>query len=107
MNTNNYIPHGFSELYSWLYNFENYVNANIGRFNVEQTDLMALSALITALGTANTAADAPNAGSADHIDRREKADAVNAAARAFVNQHLRYNPAVTDYDRVQMGLTVP
>ena len=107
MNTKDYIPKGYSEKYTWLYNLETYVNANLTRFGVMPADLMALADQTAALGAANAAADAPNAGAADRLDRKEKAAAAAAAARAFVNQHLRFNPAVNDYDRVQMALTVP
>jgi hypothetical protein len=91
----------------WINNFLTYLNLNLNRFGITEDDTMELNASITGFITANTKAEAPNAGKADRLDRAEKAVAVSKTIRDFVNTFLRFNRAVTDDDRVQLGLNVP
>jgi hypothetical protein len=48
-----------------------------------------------------------NAGTTDRLDRKEKAAIAKKYARWFINTFLRFNPAVTDDDRSDLGLTIP
>jgi hypothetical protein len=84
-----------------------YLVANLTRFGIPTSKVEPLQLEVEEFETAQTKAEHPNAGKADRLNRKEKASAVSKAVRAFVNANLRYNEAVTDEDRVNMGLTVP
>lgn len=107
MRTKNYIPHSFNALASWLSNFWSYLNENLQRFGIAESKLTVLEAQIEAYRIANEKAEHPNAGKADRLDRKEKAGVVSQTVRSFVNEYLRYNSAVTDDDRINLGLHVP
>ncbi|MDR1722602.1 MAG: hypothetical protein LBR84_01530 [Tannerella sp.] len=104
-----YIPHSYDGLAIWLNNFTAFVSdqANMTRLGIAADKINALLLSANQFIAANTAADEPNAGSADLLVRSEAASAATNAVRYFVNSQLRYNDAVTDQDRVNMGLTVP
>lgn len=107
MGTQNYLPSAYAALLSWLTNFEGYLSTNYQRLGIAQNELDDLSVEIAGYRTAHNKAEHPNAGKADRLDRQEKADAVSSFVRHFVNERLRYNKAVTDDDRVNLGLNVP
>jgi hypothetical protein len=108
MTTNkDYIPHSYAALLSWLINFVNYAVQNIERLSLPAEKMQALQVEINEYQTVNESAEAPNAGKADRLLRKEKSVAVIKSVRNFVNACLRYNEAVTDEDRVKMGLNVP
>jgi hypothetical protein len=67
----------------------------------------ALDALLVTYNTAWTAYKAPNHGPADTLAKNETRDAYKKALRAFVNERLRFNSAVTDVDKQNAGLTIP
>jgi hypothetical protein len=102
-----YLPKAYAALLIWLTNFMSYLLANLSRLGVPGYSYESLQAKVTEFRTAQEKAEAPNAGKADRLDREEKAVAVSKETRKFVNQYLRYNPAVTDDDRVKLGLHVP
>jgi hypothetical protein len=102
-----YIPVKYVLLIAWLTNFVDYLTQNISRFGIESDTLNAYQVYVDAFRAAHARAELPNAGKADRLDRREKAQAVTKATRDFVNTYLRFNKAVTDEDRVKLGLTVP
>jgi hypothetical protein len=91
----------------WLENFMTYLNENLSRFDIPPDKVVPLQNLMKLFQTAQIKAELPNAGSADRLNRKEKAEAVSKAVRNFVNANLRYNEAVTDEDRVNLGLNVP
>jgi hypothetical protein len=107
MSPKNYLPQAYALLLEWLITFTNYLTVNLERFGIPEARLNALQTLMNLFHVAQAKAGLPNAGKADRLDRKEKAQAVSKAARSFVNANLRYNEAVTDEDRVNMGLTVP
>jgi hypothetical protein len=107
MSDKNYLPKSFALLLNWLVNFIAYVTANMSRFGISSAKVSTLQTLITQYQAAQAKAVLPNAGSADRVARKDKARTVSKAARDFVNANLRYNEAVTDEDRVMLGLTVP
>jgi hypothetical protein len=109
MKPKNYIPQAFAKLLTWLINFITYLNEApvITRLGLDPMRVSALQTEIDAYSEACTKADAVNAGSVDRLDRREKAKAVTHSVRRFVNVFLRYNEALTNDDRKQLGLTIP
>jgi hypothetical protein len=109
MPKSNYLPRGFGALLTWLINFITYLDESqiISRLGLDPARVTALRTEIETYRNACTRADSPNAGRADRLDRREKADAVSKSVRHYVNVALRYNENLTDEDRVHLGLTVP
>jgi hypothetical protein len=106
MVSKSYIPHALAALLTWLNNFENCLTLHYQRLGITQNALNDVNSEIAGYRTAYNKAEHSNAGKADRLDRREKAAAVSKFIRVFVNIHLRYNPAVTDDDRVNLGLNV-
>jgi hypothetical protein len=109
MRRKSYIPKSFAKLLAWLTNFITYLSNTevMTRLGLDSARVNALKTEIDEYGKACTKADAANAGSVDRLERREKAKSVTKSSRNFVNRDLRYNEAVTDEDRKQLGLTVP
>jgi hypothetical protein len=107
MSSKNYLPKAYNLLLIWLTNFIVYLNANISRFGISSAKVSPLQTLINQFQTAKAKAELPNAGKADRLARRDRAEDVSKALRSFVNSNLRFNEAVTDEDRVQLGLTIP
>ncbi|MDR1154139.1 MAG: hypothetical protein LBL04_05460 [Bacteroidales bacterium] len=109
MKAKDFIPQAFAKLLTWLTNFITYLNLPdvMMRLGLDMTRVSALSAEIDEYREACVKAGASNAGSVDRLDRREKAKSVTKSVRNFVNASLRYNEAVTDDDRKQLGLTIP
>ncbi|MDR1722448.1 MAG: hypothetical protein LBR84_00735 [Tannerella sp.] len=109
MSAHDYIPQAFEELDIWLTNFTDYLSEQTvqARLGITPTQLNELQVYTVAYHSANANADLPNAGPADRIIRREAAATAIAQVRHFVNRLIRYNDALTDADRIQMGLTVP
>jgi hypothetical protein len=109
MEKKGYIPRSFAKLLTWLINFITYLSemSVITRLGLDPVRIDALKTEIDAYSEACAKADAANAGSVDRLDRREKAEKVTLSVRHFVNAFLRYNEALTDDDRKQLGLTIP
>jgi hypothetical protein len=109
MPKSNYLPRSFGELLTWLTNFITYLNSQqvYSRLGLDPARITALQTEINAYRAACTLADAPNAGKADRLDRKEKAETISKDVRHYVNVSLRYNENLTDEDRVRLGLTVP
>ncbi|MDR0756807.1 MAG: hypothetical protein LBF85_03065, partial [Tannerella sp.] len=84
-----------------------YLTANLSRFGIPVEKVNPIQTLFNEFEKAQSAAENPNAGKADHLVRQEKASEVSKAVRNFVNAYLRYNENVTDEDRVNMGLHIP
>jgi hypothetical protein len=107
MATHDFLPRAFGALVFWIGNFMTYLKANMARFGISDEETTDLATATNNFITANAKADAPNAGKADRFDRAEKAKTASKVIRDFVNTFLRFNRAVTDDDRVQLGLNVP
>jgi hypothetical protein len=73
-------------------------------FNVQQEALTPIQTLLTAYETAFEAAQNPNRGKVDVLQKDETRDALKAAIRPFVKAYLAFNPAVSDVDKESMGL---
>ncbi|MDR3193676.1 MAG: hypothetical protein LBT76_00110 [Tannerella sp.] len=107
MTTNDYIPQAYSALLSWGSNFVTYLNANLDRFGITSTAIAPLVGKYGEYVTSNSKAESANAGKADRLNREEDARDLKRIIRDLVNQCLRYNPEVTDEDRINLGLHVP
>jgi hypothetical protein len=109
MKLKNYIPQAFNQLTIWLTNFITYLGKAdiIARLKLNQDLIDSLKERIDTYIAACIKADATNAGSVDRLARRELAVSISKQIRKFVNTHLRYNEAMTDDDRKQLGLSIP
>ncbi|MDR1224808.1 MAG: hypothetical protein LBL07_18320 [Tannerella sp.] len=109
MALHDYLPGSYAKLLTWLTNFIAYLNKADVRTRLGlSADLVdSLKTLIDVFVAACKAADAANAGSVDRLNRQEQAKSITKTIRHFVNINLRYNEAVTDEDRKQLGLTIP
>ena len=107
MATTDYIPRRYLELAVFVANLLNKASFSQSRLGILAADLAAYQMAVNEYLAANTAASGPDASSADLQNRKALAKAVVAATREFVNFNLRYNHAMTDSDRTEMGLTIP
>ena len=109
MSTKDYLPRAFATLLAWLLNLKTYLSdsAVTTRLNIDPEKLTPVWEQIDDYQAAYDRAEQPNAGKADRHDRMKKAEIVSATIRHFVKTLLRYNDAVTDDDRIRLGLTIP
>jgi hypothetical protein len=99
-----YIPHADGAFLEWSKTLVTYAAAHLAAFNVPETALTPIQTLLTAYETAFEAAQNPNRGKVDVLQKDEARDALKAAIRPFVKAYLAYNPAVSDADKENMGL---
>ena len=102
-----YIPKGFSPLADFSENLLNKSSASQSRLGILAAALAALQVAVNTYLAAHEIAKNPAATDLDRENRRDAAKEVTAVIRDFVNTSLRYNHAVTNADRVDMGLTIP
>ena len=107
MQKRDYIPTMFGELASFLTNLLNLVSAAQSRLGISAAALAALQTAINEFLAANAIADHPSATNVDRQNRKDAAEVAKAVTRDFVNLNLRFNHAVTNGDRQDMGLTIP
>jgi hypothetical protein len=109
MSKSSYLPRAYAELLTWLINFIMYLEDPqvAARLGLDPARIAALRSEINSYRDACTRADSTNAGKADHLDRRKKAESISKSVRHYVNVALRYNESLTDEDRVRLGLHVP
>jgi hypothetical protein len=65
-----------------------------------------LESLLNAYQDALASAQSPNRGKVDVLTKNEARVALEAAVRPYVKAYLSFNPAVSDADREQMGITI-
>ncbi|MDR1561632.1 MAG: hypothetical protein LBS54_00915, partial [Dysgonamonadaceae bacterium] len=107
MSQKHYLPKAYSALSAWLITFINYLAGNLQRFGITPEEFEPVRNKAAEYNLAHIKAEEPNAGSADRLNRKKKAEEVSTETREFVNEHLRFNKNVTEEDKVNLGLTVP
>ena len=107
MTKGDFLPKAYNALLSWLVNFSGCLSTNFQRFGISEAALADLNVQIEAFRLAHEKVEHPNAGKTDRLDRKEKAAVVSKTVRNFVNTHLRYNEAVSNEDRMELGLNIP
>ncbi|MDR1563329.1 MAG: hypothetical protein LBS54_09695 [Dysgonamonadaceae bacterium] len=107
MSNINYLPGTYKALASWLINFVDRLATLLGILGITEGQFTAIREVISDFQVANQKAESSTATSADRLVRKEKAAAAKKAVRQFVNEHLRFNGAMTDEYRRILGLTVP
>ncbi len=107
MGTPDYIPRTHDEFYAWQANFFNRSNEKLNSFKIEPEKLKDVTARKSKFELAYLRASNPDgANRADRVERDEREAEYKAAIRAFVNENIRFNSNVSDYDRQYLGLTV-
>ena len=86
--------------------FVEYLADHYQKFGIMQSEFEYIRTVATAYQTAHGKASNPNAGRADRSDRSIKSVEVRKAVRSLVNSRLRYNSAVSDEERIILGLRV-
>jgi hypothetical protein len=107
MSKKDFLPAKYVLLAVWFNTFANKIVHDLERFGIPTDDFVALRDKISAFMSAQEQAVKANAGRTDKLDRAKKATAAKKHTRQFVNTFLRFNPAVTDNDRSDLGLTIP
>jgi hypothetical protein len=104
----NFIPKPDAAFNTWQGNLMVGVAPQASAWNIPPDAVAALQTLQTRWITAYAAYENP--ATRNHLVVKEKRDArkaYEAETRKFVKAYLAYNPAVTDNDREELGLTVP
>ncbi|MDR0561745.1 MAG: hypothetical protein LBG73_03570 [Spirochaetaceae bacterium] len=99
-----YIPHQDGAFLEWAKTLSAYVTPKLTDFNIPGAVLPPLQTQLTAYETAFNAAQNPNRGKVDVLNKNEAKEALTARLRSFVKAYLAYNPAVSDADKENMGL---
>jgi hypothetical protein len=99
-----FIPHQDGAFLEWAKNLVAYVTPKLTDFNIPQTALTPIQTQLTAYETAFEAAQNPNRGKIDVLNKNEAKSALESSLRAFIKAYLTYNPAVSDADKESMGL---
>ncbi|MDR1562108.1 MAG: hypothetical protein LBS54_03330 [Dysgonamonadaceae bacterium] len=107
MYSHDYLPQSFDGLSNWLINFIDYLAVNRERFGISSDDFDRIRLKAAEYNMAHRKAEDKNASSPDKQLRHDLAIEVRADVRDFVNEHLRFNKAVTRDDKRKLGLTVP
>jgi hypothetical protein len=104
-NNTDYIPRGDGAFLEWVKILYAYTLANFARWGVP-TPQTVLEPLLTAYEAKFEAAQNPNRGKVDILNKNQARDALKKAVRAYNKAYLLYNPEVTDEDRERMGLPI-
>jgi hypothetical protein len=100
-----YIPRTDGAFLEWVKNLYDYALAHYARWSVPSPQA-SLETLLGAYQAGYAAAQNPNRGKADVLKKNETRQALEAAVRVYVKAYLSNNPAVTDEDKVALGLPV-
>jgi hypothetical protein len=100
-----YIPRPDGPFLGWVKNLYAYALDHYAGWNIPSPQT-GIEPLLNAYDAAYTAAQNPNRGKADVLKKNETRKALESAVRVYVRAYLINNPAVTDEDRVSMGLPV-
>ncbi len=103
-----YIPQANAKFFSWQNDFYNRVNEKLNSFKIDAAKLKDVTAAKSKYETAYLrASNAEAANTSDRLERNRRTTAYKKAIRAFVNENIRYNSNVDEYDRNYLGLNIP
>jgi hypothetical protein len=105
VNTSDYIPRGDGPFLEFAKNLYAYALDNFARWSVPSPQI-DLEALLNTYEAKFRAAQNPNRGKVDVLNKNESRDALKKALRIYCKAYLLYNPKVTDEDRERMGLPI-
>jgi len=108
MTAQDYIPAADKAFSEWVANFIAYVAIRIGKWSIDESVFTPVQALATAYAITYKLASEPATRTSGTILAKtiQKKELIKAI-RYFVRFYVANNPAVTDVDRKDAGLTVP
>jgi hypothetical protein len=101
-----FIPKKDAEFGPWAHNLITYAKANATRLGIPNLEFAALDAYYASWNEDFEKCQSPNHTSADVAKKKDDHGVLETGIRAFVNQFIRYNPAVTHADLTSMGLPI-
>ncbi|WP_059369535.1 hypothetical protein [Treponema endosymbiont of Eucomonympha sp.] len=104
MNSKDYIPESDAAFLAWAKTLIAGLAAGGDGWGISEAAVERLQAELTEYERAQSAAEDPNRGKADVFAKNETRNTLKTDIRAVVKSHVAYNEAVTDDDRVRMGL---
>ncbi|MDR2362299.1 MAG: hypothetical protein LBD91_06165 [Prevotellaceae bacterium] len=108
MSTHDYIPKGPNAFNTFQFNFIDLVTTNKAAWGITDAAIAPLAAQKAVWDVVYPkASNEDNRSRADVLAREECQAAYTGDIRLFVNQQLRYNPLVSDPDKLRLGLHVP
>jgi hypothetical protein len=102
-----YVPTSDAAFQTWAHQLLSYTATHAAAWNVPSDAYTSVMSDYVGWEVDYEKAKSPTHSSVDILKKNEGRAALEKAIRNLVNQYLRYNPAVTDTDRVAMGLPVP
>jgi hypothetical protein len=105
-NNKDYIPAKDADLGPWAHNLVDFAKANAARLGIPSLETSVLESYLNNWDTDYQKAAAANHTAADIVQKNATRGMLKTGIRAFVNQYVRGNPAVTDTDLAGMGLPI-
>jgi hypothetical protein len=107
MSNPDYLPKKDAYFLTWVINFLQNLFPRLAKLGITQTVYDGLKALSDDFEAAMAKANNPEARTSAAIDEKDEArKALEKQLRADIKEHLTYNSALTDADRIIMGLPV-
>ena len=107
MGTPDYLPRAKAALYVWQDIFYNRVMEKQGSFKIDEAKYKPLTAAKSkydlSFGRAN---NVDSANRADRVELKVRTAEYKAEIRKFINENIRFNSNVSEYDRQYLGLTI-
>jgi hypothetical protein len=101
-----YFPTKDAEVIPWIRNFIAVLAANAARWGIAEALVTALGSLAMAYDAAYARRMLPDAGKVSTEQKNLALKALKTGVQNMVNGHINHNEAVTDDDRVALGLYV-
>jgi hypothetical protein len=103
-----YLPTTHARFFEWQSDFYDRLSEKMNSFQIDESKLKPLTAVKSKYELAHQRASNPDLASrADRLERDEREVEYKAEIRLFVNENIRYNSRVTDYDKQALMLVVP
>lgn len=103
-----YIPRAHNNFYVWQDKFYRRANEKLGSFAIDASKFKVLTTTQSKyLQDFGRASNSDEANRADRVERNEREAEYMSAIRDFVNENIRYNSRVSDYDKKYLGLVIP
>ncbi|MDR0636094.1 MAG: hypothetical protein LBF87_03350 [Treponema sp.] len=106
MKGHDFIPQADNAFLAWVRNFITILLANFTAWSILEADVTALQGLFATYETKLSVATSSNRGKVDVAEKNIAKQALMHAVRAFVKQHLAWNPAVSQSQQTLLGITV-
>ncbi|WP_059369852.1 hypothetical protein [Treponema endosymbiont of Eucomonympha sp.] len=101
-----YVPGGDAPFWAWAKQLVGYAETRLADFGIPDETFAAIKGLYAAFDAAYQKAASPNHGKVDVLEKDEARAALEKAPRPFAKTYLMFNPAVSDSDRENMGLSL-